>query len=1191
MYKREKMGMSEKILKKLIVILTILVTVSVLIAGTMLAMPVLKRNNVEVAKEQTEGVKRSYATEETDSNVTEDTGEITRNYEIKEEETWDVSEKQDGSVIAKWTLSNKTLTISGSGNMKDWNLNNQSDWHNTQYTNNIENVTLGEGILSIGKYAFYNCINLKKIEISGTITNIRWAAFYRCSSLKSVEIPSSVTIIESCAFEGCSSLENIKIPSSVTSIDYRTFDGCVSLTNIEIPRSVTSIGPNAFNGCTSLTNIKIPSSVTSIKNWAFDGCTSLTNIEIPSSVTSIGVGAFRECNNFTRISVDKNNIKYVDKDGVLYNREETKIVCYPAGKPGDNFVIPSNVIWIEKSAFDGCGGLKSITIPSSVTSIGENAFYKCSGLESIIIPSSVTSIGWYAFENCKNLNYVTIPSSVTKIGNYAFRGCSSLTIYTKADNEGHRYAEEEGVGYVLDGIATSISVKYQIKEEENWDISEKQDGSVIAKWALSNKTLIISGNGNMKDWNSEDSSDWHNVLYRNYIKNVIIEDGILNIGERAFYKCSNLESIVIPSGVTSIDVSIFEECSSLKKIKIPNSVISIGDRAFLGCRSLEEIEIPSSVKSIGYSAFYECSSLEEIEIPSSITSIVYGVFRGCSSMKSIEIPESVEYIGEVFYGCSSLTRISVDKNNTVYVDEDGVLYNKRKKEIIRYPAGKRGDNFVVPSSVENIGIYAFEGCSSLTNIEILSSVAKIGDSAFYGCSSLKEIKSPSNVTSIGKKVFSGCRSLEKIKIPSSVTKIGDSAFDGCSSLTIYTKENSEGHRYAEENKNGYIIVEKGAKVTINPNEGKLGQKEYIVRINVDKYYEMIELNEQSLKYQWTKSTEEPAKESFKESFENGQNIIKNTGDGVWYLWIYAEDELGNEIITRSEGFNFDNTPSEAEVQYSEIDPTNKDVTVKINANEKIQEVEGWKLSEDKLTLIKIYTENTAESGENIEIKDLVGNITTVNIKVLNIDKKAPEAKVQYQINSTNQEVEVTIIANEKIQEVEGWELSEDKIILTKVYTEKTPEEGENIEIKDIAGNITIVNVNTSKPIFTLNKYEIKDSYIVKINPNTTYNEFIKDILTNQTYEMKEGNKTVKGNDLIKTGQVLTTQTGKKYTLVVIGDLNGDGKISLVELARISKIGAGKIKDIKEIEKMAIDANADGKITILDLANIAKMQNK
>ena len=275
------------------------------------------------------------------------------------------------------------------------------------------------------------------------------------------------------------------------------------------------------------------------------------------------------------------------------------------------------------------------------------------------------------------------------------------------------------------------------------------------------------------------------------LTSIEIPSSVTSIGDSAFKGCSNLTSIEIPSSVTSIGNGAFSSCSSLTSIEIPSSVTSIGDSAFKGCSNLTSIEIPSSVTSIGNGAFSSCSSLTSIEIPSSVTSIGDRAFRGCGSLTSIEIPSSVTSIGNsAFENCSSLTSINVEENNQSYCSEDGVLFNKDKTELIKYPSKKADKQYVIPSSVTSIGDSAFRGCSSLTRIEIPSSVTSIGDYAFESCSSLTSIEIPSSVTSIGNYAFESCSSLTSIEIPSSVTTIGNSAFNGCSSLTSIEIPNS-----------------------------------------------------------------------------------------------------------------------------------------------------------------------------------------------------------------------------------------------------------------------------------------------------------------------------------------------------------------------------------------------------------------
>jgi hypothetical protein len=218
--------------------------------------------------------------------------------------------------------------------------------------------------------------------------------------------------------------------STITSIEDFVFIGCTNLTGITIPDSVTSIGDSAFGDCSNLIGITIPNSVTGIGEEAFVNCTSLASVSIPNSVNSIGEAAFNWCTSLTAITVDSGNRNYTSDQGVLYNKNKTTIIQYPAGKTGVSFVIPNSVTSIGKSAFSWCTSLTSITIPASVNSIGESAFSGCTGLTGISIPNSVTSIGQSAFSQCRSLISVTIPNSVTNIEGDTFYDCTNLASVT-----------------------------------------------------------------------------------------------------------------------------------------------------------------------------------------------------------------------------------------------------------------------------------------------------------------------------------------------------------------------------------------------------------------------------------------------------------------------------------------------------------------------------------------------------------------------------------------------------------------------------------------------------------------------------------------------------------------------------------------------------------------------------------------
>ncbi len=404
--------------------------------------------------------------------------------------------------------------------------------------------------------------------------------------------------------------------------------------NVIISDGITEIGYKAFRNCTSLENIIIASSVTEIEDYAFNNCTALKSITIPSSVTKIGA-----------------------------------------------------------QAFNNCTALKSITLPSSVTKIGACTFYNCTSLESITIPSGVTEIGVYAFNNCKALKSVTIPSSVTKIDDSAFLHCDNLTVHGEAGSYAETYADEHNISFANTLKSTESTVSSSSNAEKS---SSAYDGQTLenettqsidaqgecgenASFKLIGNTLYIDGTGALDAKTLEEGSNYnYTSLFRylpNEIENVIIADGITEIGGNAFDSCKSLKNITIPDSVTGIGYCVFLNCEALESVTIPSSVTQIGNSAFFGCQALKSITIPDSVTKIGLATFEECTSLESITIPSSVTEVRPSAFSDCTSLKSITIP----------------------------------------------------------SSVTEIGIYAFNNCTALESITIPGSVTKIGNTAFWNC--------------------------------------------------------------------------------------------------------------------------------------------------------------------------------------------------------------------------------------------------------------------------------------------------------------------------------------------------------------------------------------------------------------------------------------------------------------------------
>ena len=185
-------------------------------------------------------------------------------------------------------------------------------------------------------------------------------------------------------------------------------------------------------GCRSFPTLTIPDNVEYIGRRAFSSCKGLKTVTIGSGATSIGSDAFTSCISLEEMTVSPENPAYCSEDGVLFNKDKTTLICYPAAKTGD-YVVPGSVTEIGLRAFYDCEGLTAVTLPEGLISIGQANFTHCIGLKEMVIPNSVTSIGSTAFSLCTGLTKVTIGSGVTTIGEMSLVSCKALTtIYNYA---------------------------------------------------------------------------------------------------------------------------------------------------------------------------------------------------------------------------------------------------------------------------------------------------------------------------------------------------------------------------------------------------------------------------------------------------------------------------------------------------------------------------------------------------------------------------------------------------------------------------------------------------------------------------------------------------------------------------------------------------------------------------------------
>lgn len=413
----------------------------------------------------------------------------------------------------------------------------------------IEDVYLGRNLYSP---LFNQNSGLKRITITDAVTVIGRSAFSGCNSLTSITIPNTVTMIGSSAFKGCSSLPSITIPNGVTAIGHSTFEGCSALTSITMPNRVTTIEDSSFKGCSSLTTITLPDSVTTIDDNAFYGCSSLASITIPSGVTTIGDGTFSNCNSLLTV---------IFEDG----EEELKT---------------------SEKTFNLSNAITHIYLGRDV--VVENCLFDCPLLESFDIGNTVTRLD--NILNGSKLDSLNIPSNVTYLNcNFALCHFDSFT-FNNADED----------------ISTGCRGVYI--PSEGWVGNNKP---LPLLWMASIDTLNICRNIKFH----------RITPFNGSFKLVKISEGVDYLDYCAFQLCEidslhidfatealkadsySLSAKRISSLYLNRDLDRYNISGKIQRITLGDSIINIPNRAFYNCEQINYLSIGRNIKEIGDEVF------------------------------------------------------------------------------------------------------------------------------------------------------------------------------------------------------------------------------------------------------------------------------------------------------------------------------------------------------------------------------------------------------------------------------------------------------------------------------------------------------------------------------------------------------------------------------------------------------------
>ncbi len=419
------------------------------------------------------------------------------------------------------------------------------------------------GVLTIsGSGAMYD-------TYSGYLSE-KYSPFYGRSAIKSVVIKQGVTTIGKHMFGNCKSITSVTIPSSVTQIGEYAFYYCEGLKKLTVPDSVTNIDVHAFDHCISLESVTLTNGLTKLNGDVFGYCNSLKSVTIPKNVSTIVWSAFEQCANLASISVAADNSSFCSVDGVLYDKDKTKVVICPLAKT-------------------------SVTFPSSLKTIGYHSFGYCAKLTEIKIPESVTALEDLCFCHCEALKTLTIPKNVTKYDEGCTFRCDNLTAIN-FDKDNTKYTSVDGVVYNK-AITTLVCCP-----EGKANVTIPDTVTSIADWSLNTNNKITS---------------------------ITIPNSVKSIGIHAFRDCENLESISIPDSVTQIGRSAFYGCKSLESLELPSGLTAVKEFLLYGCESITDLTIPSNVTTIEERVFYRCNSLNTVLIPASVVDIGENLFQFC----------------------------------------------------------------------------------------------------------------------------------------------------------------------------------------------------------------------------------------------------------------------------------------------------------------------------------------------------------------------------------------------------------------------------------------------------------------------------------------------------------------------------------------------------------------------------------
>lgn len=611
--------------------------------------------------------------------VTEKTTNVVLLNQVDASSTWDYTISNDGATITGYNGTSKSVVIPAS--LEGYTVVKIDDFAFEDHT--MTSVTIPEGITSIGFGAFRNCKYLTDVYFnaancddcshgSANSNSYSYSVFYNAGMASTgiqVTFGTAVKRLPNYLFSTGED-ENNKVYANINKV--------IMSDGIEV------IGIGAFNKCYALEDVTWSNTIKTIGEFAFKDCCKMQSAIIPTTVTSIGVCAFQNCKSL--ISIEYNAINCED---CSYGSNNTNSYAYSAfynvgtADTGIKVTFGTAVKRIPAYLFSTgedeinkvYANIKIVEMSDSIEEIGTAAFNKCYALEDVSWGNAVKTIGASAFEDCYKMKTVMIPASTTSIGVCTFKNCKSLTqiAYNAINCEDCDY-----------GSNNSNSYSYAAFYNVGADSSE-----LVVTFGSSVKKIPAYLFSTGEDY-SYGSGDFARITA------VVMSDSIEQIGKFSFYNCYELLNVDWGNNIQAFGESAFQNCIKIASIKIPETTISIEKCAFSNCKALKTIEY--NAKNVNDCNYGSVNS----------NSYYYSVFYNVGTDNSELI---------VTFGDSV-------KKIPAYLFATGENYNYGDGGYAHITA------ITIPSSVIEIGKYAFNNCYDLKTINVKSKTATYGDNSF-----------------------------------------------------------------------------------------------------------------------------------------------------------------------------------------------------------------------------------------------------------------------------------------------------------------------------------------------------------------------------------------------------------------------------------------------------------------------------